>query len=304
MHAANAAGGDGRRRLALATALAVAAALAIPTLAAAHPAVYELEPKTLPPSPAVCNYGSDSSGSCLVAGAKRYAVANDGFAMTFTENGEGGSGGVLNYQQMPGGFRKWSGGEMTSEQKRTFPPAQTQLQAHATCQGVAALESGASILAWQGADPFFNYVPWQKASAGLGDEPSSWMPVVQSAVGVDLGALSGEAEFKTACEGKGGTYRKADASSNPATNAIAEAVKQASAPLEAEVTELLAGRSGLQTQVDAWLAKGGALEAERTALGAEKVVLQRRVEVLRKTSAKRGKTIERLRKQLRAARNG
>lgn len=279
-------------------------ALAIPALVSAHPQVYELTPKKAPTG---CTFTSDPTGACLEENAKRYAVANDGFAMTFTENGEGGSGGVIDYQMMPSAFRA----PMTSEEKRTFALAQTPVQAHATCQGVAALEAGATILGWQGADPFFNYVPWQKTSANLGDEPSSWVPVVQSAVGVDLDALSTEAEFKTACEGLGGTYRKADSPSNPMSNAIAEAVEKAVEPLEAEVTGLLAEKSTLQGQIDQWKATAGTLEAQKAGLSAEKATLtgektslQNQVSGLKKANTNKNKTIKKLRKQLKAARNG
>lgn len=278
--------------------LAVAVvALALPALASAHPQVYELTPKK---APAGCTFLTDPTGACLEDNADRYAVANDGFAMTFTENGEGGSGGVINYQMMPSAFRA----SMTSEDKRTFALAQTPVQAHATCQGVGALESGANILAWQGNDPFFNYVPWQKTSAGLGDVPSKWIPVVQSAVGVDLAALATEAEFKTACEGKGGTYRKADAGSNPAGDAIAEAVEKAEAPLHAEVSALLGEKSSLQGQIDQWRSNNAALEAEKTVLSGEKNTLQRRVQGLKKANTNKNKRIKKLRKQLKAARNG
>lgn len=276
-------------------------ALAIPAAASAHPQVYSLTPKAAPPG---CTYESSPSGACLVDGAQRYAVANDGYAMTFTENGEGGSGGVINYQRMPGAFRKWTGGEMTSEQKRTFALAQTDLQAHATCQGVAALESGPSILAWQGSDPFFDYVPWQKTSAGLGDEPAAWIPVVAEKTGVDLAALSTEAGFKAACEGKGGTYRKADAAANPATNSIADAVAKAAAPLEGEIQSLLGTKGSLQAQIDAWRAKGAGLEAANAALSGEKAGLEQRLRGARRANAKQAKTIKTLRKQLKAARNG
>jgi hypothetical protein len=286
----------------LALAAMVVVALALPAVASAHPQVYSLTPKKLPTG--TCTNESDPTGACLENGAKRYAVANDGYAMSFTENGEAASGGVINYQLMPGGFRKWTGGEMSPEQKRTFAPAQTELQAHATCSGVAALESGPTILAWQGSDPFFDYIPWQKTSAGLGDVPAEWIAVVEEKTGVDLAALAGEAEFKAACEGLGGAYRKVDAASNPATNSIADAVEKAIAPLEAEIGALLGAKSSLQAQIDAWSAKGQGLEAANAALIGEKASLELRVGGLKQANANKGKTIKSLRKQLKAARNG
>src|SRR5262245_65024598 len=107
---------------------------------------------------------------------------------------------MINYKAMPSSWRA----PMTAEQKRTFGNAQTALQAHATCSGTA-LDNGPSILAWQGNDPFFNYVPFQSTSAGLGDEPGKWIPVVKSVLGIDLTGMSA-AQAQAACTGAGGTY--------------------------------------------------------------------------------------------------
>ena len=126
---------------------------------------------------------------------------------------------------------------MTSEQKRTYAPAQTGVQAHATCAGVAGLTSSANILGWQGADPFYNYIPWQKTTANLGDDPSKWIPVVKTATGVDLSTLSTVTEFTNACTGLGGAYKAADTPSAIANALVAAAVL----PLNTQI-------SGLQAQ--------------------------------------------------------
>ncbi len=133
---------------------------------------------------------------------------------------------------MPGAYRA----PMTEPQWLNWEMAQTGIQSHATCQNVPALNTEANILAVQtnDTDPFWNYVPWQKTSARLGDEPEQWIPVVQAATGVDLEALNTVAEFRAACEGEGGVYVPADNPAFPANGAVTDAV----APLNAMIAQL------------------------------------------------------------------
>jgi hypothetical protein len=304
-------------KLRWAIAFAAICSLAIPASALAHPQVYSLTPKK---TPSGCTFEAHEDGSCLEAGTVRYAIANDGYSMTFTETaGSNPSRGIINYQLIPSGFRTWKVGEvthkMTALQLLEFASlhgANTTVQPHATCD-LAVLNEPATIASWQEAEPFFNYVPWQKVSAGLGDEPSSWIPVVQEKMEVDLATLPSddpatkevneEAEAaKTLCEGKGGTYYKADTGSNPATGAIAEAVEGAVVPLEAEIGGLLSDKSSLQSQIGSWKTKATTLEGEKAALAGEVNSLNRQLATVKKASAKRAKTIKQLRKQLKAAR--
>ena len=45
---------------------------------------------------------------------------------------------------------------------------------------VAALETEAAIRAWQGEDPFYDYVPFQTGVApGLEDDPARWIAYVK-----------------------------------------------------------------------------------------------------------------------------
>ena len=307
MHRRNSANSrPGRPSLRLALGALIALALTIPATAAAHPGVYTVTPKK---APGGCTFESSPIGACLEDNAVQYAIANDGWAAVFTESngvtgvsGEG-TAGMLNYKMMPSGFRSGTTG-MTAEQKRIFALAQTGVQPHATCSGVAALSSGETILAWQQRsdnDPFYNYIPWQKTSAGLGDEPSKWIPVVEERAGVDLSALNSEAEFIAACGGLGGTFHKADAVSNVTSAQVAAAVAQAMAPLEAEVGSLLTGRSSLQAEIDAWKAKGGALEGDKATLAAELTSLRQQLAAAERADAAKAKTIKRLRGRLRKA---
>jgi hypothetical protein len=200
----------------------VVAALALPAAASAHPGVYTVAQKV---AGAGCTFPTTG---CLTD-RTQYAVANDGWALGFTEdNSLVSGGGLINYKSMPSGWRAG----MTSDEKRTFAGAQTNLQAHATCSGTA-LDNGPNILAWQGNDPFFNYVPWQSTSAGLGDDPGKWIPVVKSVTGVDLTGMAA-AQAEAACTGAGGTFHKADSSSNIADALLASVTS----PLQSQVSQL------------------------------------------------------------------
>lgn len=174
----------------------------------------------------------------------QYVVANDGYTASFTENNgvsTATEGGQLNYKAMASAYRA----PLSSAQKLVFPTAQTDLQVHATCLGVAALQDPANIdLAepGNGADPYYNYIPWQSASAGMGDSASVWIAAVKTitnglpgapAGGVDLTGMT-VPQATAACTAVGGTYRAADTKSAIATALIADAV----APLNTQITTL------------------------------------------------------------------
>jgi hypothetical protein len=207
-----------------------ALALALPAGAAAVPSVTSVVAKTGDPG---VTFLTDPTGASLTTTQTQYVVSSGGYAVGFSEDNGVSGGGVLDYSALPADYRA----PMTAEDKRTYGPAQTDLQAHATCSGVAALASGPTILAWQGAapaEPFYDYIPWQKAAAGLGDDPRTWIPVVRTATGVDLSTLSTVADFTTACTRLGGTYHAADTQSAIASALIANAL----VPLQAQVASL------------------------------------------------------------------
>jgi hypothetical protein len=176
-------------------------ALAFPAGASAVPGVYSVVAKTGDPG---VTFLTDPTGAALTSTQTQYTVNADGYAVGFSEDNGVTGGGVLDYKVLPSDYRA----PMSAEEKRTYGPAQTDVQAHATCSGVAEL-GGPTILAWQGSDPYYDYVPWQKASAGLGNDPGDWVPVVKTATGVDLSALSTVQGFTDACTDLGGTYHAA-----------------------------------------------------------------------------------------------
>jgi len=272
----------------IAAAAAAIALLALPAAASAHPGVYAVTAKVATGQTYV---GGDTTGASLT-NQTQYAIANDGYPLGLTENNgvtgvqPDGTAGMVNYKVMPG---TWRAG-MTAEQKRTYPGAQTDVQPHATCV-TPALSTSATVLAWQGADPFYNYIPFQKAAVGLGDDPTKWIPVVKTATGVDLDAIAtidpskpvndavNTAPFKTACEALPGpgVYHKADTNSSIATALIADT----KAPLQTQITTLTDQVTALQTETTTLgQAKAAAeqtaatAQAEKTAADAATTVAQ------------------------------
>jgi hypothetical protein len=173
---------------------------------------------------------TDATGAGLTAQA-RYVVAADGYTAGFAETNGVTGDGVIDYSVLPADYRA----PMTAEEKRTYPAAQTDVQPHATCSGVAALADGANILAWQGREPAYDYIPWQKTSAGLGDDPTKWIPVVRTATRVDLSTAT---DLRRACTDLGGTYHAADTASSIADVLIANAT----APLQRQIATLTRAR--------------------------------------------------------------
>src|SRR4051794_5592640 len=222
---------------------ALTLSLALPAAASAHPGIYTVT-QTLRSPNSTCSYDGTPAGDACLTTRIQYDVANDGWARSFTEdNGLAApGGGMINYKSLASGWRE----SMAREVKRTYASARTALQAHATCSGIG-LETEAAILAWQpGPDPFFDYVPFQSASAQLGDEAAEWIPTVKGVTGVDLTGLT-DAQAQVACTAKGGVYHKAD---TPASVTDAQ-IAAATAPLQSQITTLQSGVAAVTAQFNA-----------------------------------------------------
>jgi len=177
----------------------------------------------------------------------QYTIANDGYAIGIREGNGVAIDGMLNLKLNPGTYRT----PETRTQWIQEPTSQTGLQPHATCQGIPALASATNVDAWQAtpSDPFYNYIPFQSAAAGLGDSPAKWIPVVKSVTsvlpgapvgGIDLSTLTTKAQLASACSAIGGTFRPSDIISVIGGNAITDAETAAKAPLNAQVATLTA----------------------------------------------------------------
>jgi hypothetical protein len=202
-----------------------ALALAIPASASAVPSVTTVDAKLDTPT---VTFSTDATGAGLTA-QTRYVVSADGWTAGYAETNGVTGGGVLDYSVLPTDYRA----PMTAAEKLAYAGAQTDVQPHATCSGVAALTDPANVLAWQGRDPSYAYVPWQRTTAGLGDDPTKWIPVVRTATRVDLSTVT---DLRRACTDLGGTYHAADTVSSVADALIASAL----APVQRQVTTLQA----------------------------------------------------------------
>lgn len=205
-----------------------AATLAAAPVALSHPSVYEVTPQKY-------------TGGALSDDSLRYLVTQHGYPAVFTESNSVTTGGVLNFARLPSGWR-------TANPTRSgwLTQGNTNLQVHATCQNVTALQNTTNILAWQGSDPFYNYIPFQPTSVGLDDEDErdDWIRVVKDTTGVDLATLATEAQLTAACQGLGGTFKASDTYRTRPEGVASAVVADKTAPLNARIAELQAEVAG------------------------------------------------------------
>jgi hypothetical protein len=225
--------------------------LAVPAAASAHPSVYT-GTATIDTNPAPDQYAPQDQ--------TRHMVTNHGFTTVLRETNETEVGGVISYALLPG-----------DHPDRGTPAAldvgDSGAQAHATCRDddalpvpaepVDELQTDTAILGWQEDDPFYNYVPFQKDSAGLDDDPADWIDHVLSLTGVNLTQVS---DVAAACAGLGGTLVPADETQNTIAALASGSVEHATEPLLEEIDQLQTFTQQLQEQKSA---------AERAAAGAQ-----------------------------------
>lgn len=287
--------------------VAVAAlSLALPAVAAAHPAVYDVTKMT---APGGCEW--PDTGACLAEGAKRYVVVNHNIPVAYDEtNGlDENDGGVIDFQRFPGAYRKTI---PTPADWLAVVPARTGVQAHATCESTATSDP-ANIVGWQGPEPFYAYIPWQSTAAGIDDDPADWIGYVKALTGVDLTGMDAAAAA-AACEQLPGatptSYHPADTpvATSVAAGLVAHEVEHATEPLKAQIESLTGEKSSLQEQIDTWKGKESSLAGQVAALTGAKAGLERQLVAsgrakakLKKANKKKAKTIRKLRKRLKAA---
>jgi hypothetical protein len=211
-------------------ALSAIALLALPASAGAHGSVYETKAKV----------GAGRTDEI------RYVISNHGFTSILTEdNGLTGPKGMIGYNLIP---TAWRTGKLMSDILAT---GGTGAQPHATCTGVPALESEATITGWQGVDPFYNYIPFQSTSAGLEDDPATWLAKL-TAAGFDTTKLATPTEAAAECEKvPGAIYVRADKTASTTESLAAGPVEHAVEPLNTQIASLNAGLAAVQTQLTA-----------------------------------------------------
>ena len=254
-------------------AAVAAAALALPVSAAAHPSAYVSSAPAECTAPATPYTAAELLATCTTQ--TRYVFTNHGNTYLLRESNGKTSAGVISYAHRPAGLTAASDFNVFA-----LPPKgpATGAQPHATCD-VAALNMPAVIRSWQGVDPFYAYVPFQRTAAGVDDNAAMWLPVVQAATGVNLGAVADtDAAREAACEAlpgaSAGSYVPADATQNTLASWSSGQVHLATAPLEAQLARKDVQIAALGASASAALgasAAGGAqhvsaLQAEIAAL--------------------------------------
>jgi hypothetical protein len=245
--------------------LAVAAAsLAVPASAWAHGSVYTDTTARIVEDP------QNPSPPVTVVNQTRHVVTNHGFTFVLRESNGATDKGMVDFSMLPGPYRSQPGFEPGAAGTRTrlLSEGDTAAQPHATCRGVAALAAEDAVLAWQGEDPFYNYVPFQATSAGLEDDPATWLPVVQARTGVDLT----QSDPATACAGLGGTYTPADETATPVATLNSGYAHLLTEPLNAEILSLsadLVTAQGAASTAAAQVAAKSATDKENASLKAE-----------------------------------
>jgi len=228
-------------------AFVAAAALAVPTGAMAHGSVWTTTVKTA--TAAVGGVVGTTSNTS-------YLASNHGYVIAYTESNGLSDHGMINYKALPSAYRNQASFTLS----RLLSEGDTGVQTHATCQGdtgdVAKLWTPEAIISWQsitpttpaGAEPFWNYIPWQKTAAGLGDtaEVQVWIAKIKDLTGVDLATAT---DLPAACASIGGTYKAADTTASTTASLVSAYSADISAPLSAQVTSLTSDKTALTTQL-------------------------------------------------------
>ena len=253
------------------TAAVAAAALALPAGAAAHPSVYVSSAPADCTAPATPYTVAQLLATCTAQ--TRYVFTNHGNTYLLRESNGKTSEGVISYAHRPAGLAAASDFNVFARPPQG--PA-TGAQPHATCD-VAALGTPAVIRSWQGVDPFYAYVPFQRTAVGVDDNAAAWLPVVQAATGVNLAAVADtDAAREAACEAlpgaNAGSYVPADLTQNTLASWSSGQVHLATAPLEAELARKdaqiasLSASSALGASAVGGAQQVSALQAEIAAL--------------------------------------
>jgi len=256
----------------IAAALVAAASMAFPAGALAHPSVWQTTAKVA---------GTSVGGVVPTTDRVSYAVTNHGWTMAFNETNGATSNGMMNFRFLPSAYRNQVGFTLA----RFLSEGDTGVQPHATCRGssgtVAGLWTPQAIASWQsqtpatpaGAEPFYNYIPWQRTAVGLddADEIAVWVAKVKDLTGVDLDTTT---DFAAACSSIGGTYTAADSVATTTASLNSGYAASITAPLNTQIASLGTQLTGLQADLaSANSAKDGAVADLATANAAKAAAL-------------------------------
>lgn len=287
-------------------AAAVVAFAALPAVASAHPTVYTSQARTLP-SP--FTYGGP--GGVGLNSVNRYVVVNHGYVGVFTESNGVSTRGVLDYKFVPGAYRTALRADSVDGGDGVFlDEAGTGAQIHATCTGVPALANTANVLAWQGSDPFYGYIPFQPNSAGFEDNPADWTDDVQTLTGVDLAGISDTSTdagspLALACSGIGGTLKAPDTLTTTGAAFASGNISDAVTPLNTQLEQLGTTNDGLQTANSTLVTEKNSLQTivdglngEKTALSSQLGTAKSATKTAKSRLSKAQKQVKQLKKQV------
>ena len=159
---------------------------------------------------------------------------------------------MLTFSKLPNPYR----GTIPFSQWQT--EGGTGAQVHATCQ-VAALETEDAIKAWQGEEPFYDYVPFQRQAAGFEDDPADW--IARRAGPHGRRPRDGApTPRRPARRTLGGVYTPADEIQTTTAALNAGYLEHETAPLTAEIARL---EASARDAAGAFAALQGVLDAAR-----------------------------------------
>lgn len=266
------------RTSSLAGVAVAAATLAAAATASAHPSVYVSSAPILAPAGLCSATGATppytaTAFLAMCVTQTRYVFTNHGNTVLLRESNGKTTGGAISYAHRPAGLAAASDYDVLSGPPQG--PA-TGAQAHATCD-VPALTTASVIRSWQGTDPFYAYIPFQRTAAGYDDKASTWLGIVRTATGVDLDVVPDtDAAREAACEALPGaiasSYVPADATQSTKAAWARGPVEEAVKPLEEHVSVLTAD---LATKTAELTGVKGALSNAHTEIASLKAALTR-----------------------------
>jgi hypothetical protein len=278
--------------------VAAAAACAVPASAFGHPSVYTDIAKVPQCSDRIDNdgdgkidFGPNSSNDPECSSASdtdeqspdvittlgtqtRYVVSNHGNSMVFRETNLLTDTGMIDYKKVPSPYRN---GITTAQ---LISEGATGVQPHHICRA-PVLETESAITGWQEKtapdatppdkpEPFYDYVPFQKASAGLDDDPDKWIQYVKTLTGdkVDLAAVSDDPataklQLSAMCVAHlKGAFVPADEVQTAAAQFNSATILDATTPLNAQIAAFQAAAAADAQAKSSAAAENQALKAE------------------------------------------
>lgn len=267
-----------------------ALALAVPTASFGHGTVFQTTVNGTPSVPA------NSTDLANYPDQIRYIASNHGYPYAYDETNGATTDGMLNFAKMPGAWRTAKyplpaetdpgyAAALLAKRKGILnePEGQSGVQVHASCSYTGITDE--DVLAWQGSDPFYNYLVWQNEVAYPDESVATFVSGVKTATsdvpgapagGVDLSTLTTAALAKTACEAlPGGVYLPADTKRAVVYQGVIDDTKK---PLDAQIATLTAEKTTLTNDRNTLQAALAAMTTAKQAVDAALAAAQKTID--------------------------